>query len=249
MGHRILAVDDSSETIQLIRRALGSGYQIDVAMTAHAATEMLAKHTYSLILLDVQLPDGDGFKVCSVLQTEQGTASVPIVFLTAKTSIEDKILGFQLGAEDFITKPFDQMELKARVDAKLRKIERDRVESDIVRVGDLEINKGSQRAIVSKDGASTELELTPLEFKLLLLLASKPSHVFSRDEILNTVWGESIHVYSRSVDTHISKLRKKLEAHADLIESVHGMGYRIGESKNDRMSSLHGSLQSGVAFA
>ncbi|MES2857507.1 MAG: response regulator transcription factor, partial [Bdellovibrionota bacterium] len=167
-------------------------------------------------------------KLCSMLQSSGDFESIPIVFLTAKTSISDKVLGFQLGADDFITKPFDQLELKARVDSKIRRLERDKRESDIVRVGDLEINKSSQKAVVTTDGNTTELDLTPLEFKLLLLLANKPNHVFSRDEILNTVWGESIHVYSRSVDTHISKLRKKLDSYSGLIESVHGSGYRIG---------------------
>jgi DNA-binding response OmpR family regulator len=242
MSARILAIEDSLETFQLIRRALGSTYQLEMAKSAREASEMLARNTYDLILMDVQLPDGDGFKLCSLLQSSGNFDSIPIVFLTAKNSVSDKVLGFQLGADDFITKPFDQLELKARVDSKIRRLERDKRENDIVRVGDLEINKSSQKALVTADGNTTELDLTPLEFKLLLLLATKPNHVFSRDEILNTVWGEAIHVYSRSVDTHISKLRKKLDTYSGLIESVHGTGYRIGSVNRDNQVEFKNGL-------
>jgi DNA-binding response OmpR family regulator len=117
--------------------------------------------------------------------------------------------------------------LKARVDSRLRKRDRERMESDILKLGDIEINKSTQKVQIFENGQASDVDLTPIEFKLLLFLCKEVNKVYSRDEILNSVWGESIHVYSRSVDTHISKLRKKLASKANYIESVHGSGYRF----------------------
>jgi DNA-binding response OmpR family regulator len=150
-----------------------------------------------------------------------------VIFLTAKNSVSDKVLGFSVGADDFISKPFDGLELKARVDSRLRKRDRERAESDILKLGDIEINKSTQKVQIFENGQATDIDLTPIEFKLLLFLCKEVNKVYSRDEILNSVWGESIHVYSRSVDTHISKLRKKLGSKSSYIESVHGSGYRF----------------------
>lgn len=225
--HSVLLVEDSSDAFHLVKRALGSSIQLEWAKSLSEASRNLQKKVFDLILLDVMLPDGDGYRLCSILQTDDHLKNVPVIFLTAKNSVSDKVLGFSVGADDFVSKPFDALELKARIDARLRKRDREKVESDMLRLGDIEINKSTQKVLVFENGKAIDIDLTPIEFKLLLFLSKELNKVYSRDEILNSVWGESIHVYSRSVDTHISKLRKKLGAKSDYIESVHGSGYRF----------------------
>jgi DNA-binding response OmpR family regulator len=162
-----------------------------------------------------------------VVQTQERWKAMPIMMVTAKTSISDKVMAFSVGAEDHISKPFEALELKARVEARLRKKEQRLRASDMIVVNEIEINKRTQKVHINENGTVTELDLTPREFKILLLLAGRPNVVISRDEILKTVWGENVHVFPRSVDTHVSKLRKKLGARATMIASVHGAGYRF----------------------
>ncbi len=223
----ILLVEDSPEAQVLVKRALGVNYNMVWAKTLAEASKALEDQSFDLILLDVMLPDGDGYRLCSILQTNDSLRSTPVIFLTAKNSVTDKVLGFKVGADDFISKPFDPLELKARVEARLRKKELQNEASDIIRLGHLEINKSTQRVKLIEGDHFQEIDLTPIEFKLLILLTKEVNKVYSRDEILDTVWGENIHVYNRSVDTHISKLRRKLGPKADCIESVHGSGYRF----------------------
>jgi two-component system phosphate regulon response regulator PhoB len=225
--HSILLVEDSTDAFNLVKRALGNTVQLEWAKSLAESSQILQKKFFDLILLDVMLPDGDGYRLCSILQTDDRLKSIPIIFLTAKNSVSDKVLGFSVGADDFISKPFDPLELKARIESRLRKRDREKIESDILKLGDIEINRNTQRVQVFDAGRTLDVDLTPIEFKLLLFLCKELNKVYSRDEILNSVWGESIHVYSRSVDTHISKLRKKLGPKAHYVESVHGSGYRF----------------------
>lgn len=225
--YSILLVEDSPDAYNLVKRSLGLSVQLEWAKTLSEATKAIEEKTFDLILLDVVLPDGDGYRLCSILQTNDNLRNIPIIFLTAKNSVTDKVLGFKVGADDYVSKPFDPLELKARVEARLKKKERQAEESDILRIGGLEINKATQKVKVSDGDNMIDVELTPIEFKLLLLLTKDLNKVYTRDEILDTVWGENVHVYNRSVDTHVSKLRKKLGPKADYIESVHGSGYRF----------------------
>ena len=242
MTEKILAIEDSPESYELIRRALGDAYQIEGARTLAEAAQKINKTAYDLILLDVMLPDGDGYRLCSLLQTDEAMRATPIIFLTAKNALSDKVLGFQVGADDFITKPFDSLELKARVDAKIRKRDRVRRDANLLRVGDLEVDKDAQRASILRDGSAEELDLTPIEYKLLVNLMNEPNRVLSRDELLDVVWGKNIHVYSRSVDTHVSKLRKKLGDKSEMIESVHGTGYRMISKDDAKFSALEATF-------
>ena len=210
--------------------------QLEWARTQREGAALLQKKEFDLVLLDVMLPDGDGYQLCSILQAQEKFSTTPIIFLTAKNSVPDKVMAFSVGADDFITKPFDSLELRARVESKLRKRERSLQAADVVICNGLEINKRTQKVSVNTSGSVEELDLTPMEFRILLLLASKPNAVMSRDEILDTVWGENVHVYSRSVDTHISKLRKKLGAKGESIVSVHGSGYRLITEPNEQTS-------------
>lgn len=241
-ANQILLVEDSEDVFNLVRHALGNEYQIDWAQSLRAGKRMLTERTYQLILLDVMLPDGDGFQLCSVLQAQPQTQDIPVIFLTAKSTTSDKVLGFSVGADDYIAKPFDPLELRARIETKFRKLRRDKQRTDVQRIGGLEINKESQRVSMITEKGKSEIDLTPIEFKLLVYLAKEPNKVFTRDDILNSVWGEDVHVFSRSVDTHISKLRKKLGMKADCIQSVHGTGYKFAvDSKSvpTALSALH----------
>lgn len=242
MDQKILAIEDSPESLELIRRAIGDAYALDCARTMSEAATKINKNAYDLVLLDVMLPDGDGYRLCSLLQTDESIRKTPIIFVTAKNGLSDKVLGFQVGADDFVTKPFDPLELKARIDSKIRKRQRERREANLVRVGDLEIDKDTQKAMLLHDGDSIELDLTPIEFKLLVNMMNEPNRVFSRDELLDVVWGKNVHVYARSVDTHVSKLRKKLGDRSDMIESVHGTGYRLVAKDVAKLSALQASF-------
>jgi DNA-binding response OmpR family regulator len=225
--HKILLVEDSPEAGQFIIRTFGPSVQIEWVKTISDATQVLNRREFDLMILDGVLPDGDGFQFCSVLQTQERWKSMPIIMVTAKSSISDKVMAFSVGAEDHIAKPFEALELKARVEARLRKKEQRLRASDVIIINDIEINKRTQKVHLNENGSSQELDLTPREFKILLLLAGRPNVVISRDDILKTVWGENVHVFPRSVDTHVSKLRKKLGVRAAMIASVHGAGYRF----------------------
>ncbi len=238
--NQILLVEDTVETYQLVKFALGQTSHIEWAKTLGEASRALDKKTFDLVLLDLVLPDGDGYRLCSMMQANDQLQRMPVIFLSAKTNIADKVMGFSVGGEDYITKPFEPIELKARVEARLRRVARERNEQDFMRLGDLQINRITQRVHAYEHGREKQIELTPIEFKLLLFLARKPNHVFSREEVLNSVWGTHVYVYSRSVDTHVSKLRKKLGEHSHYVQSVHGTGYRFGldDSERERLSCV-----------
>ena len=224
---KVLLVEDHVDAYQLVARALGQRVQLEWVKSQREAAIAIEKKDFDLILLDVTLPDGDGFHLCSILQAHEKWSNIPVIILSAKSSISDKVLGFSVGADDYIAKPFDALELRARVDAKLRKRERDQQAADTIVFDDLEINKSTQRVLINDNGQTSEVDLTPIEFKLLLFLANRANNVVTRDQILDTVWGEAVHVYSRSVDTHISKLRRKLGTKGQYIQSAHGAGYRF----------------------
>lgn len=233
--HTVLLVEDTEEAFLLVKRALGGSVKLEWARSLAEGSRALSSSSIDLVLLDVMLPDGDGYRLCSILQADDRLKHIPVMFLTSKTSTSDKVLGFTVGAEDFISKPFDPLELKARVESRLRRLSRERQDSDVLRLGDIEINKATQRVQIYESDKPVEVDLTPIEFKLLLLLSREPHRVFSRDEIMNTIWGENVHVYARSVDTHISKLRKKMLSRHGCIESVHGTGYRFALDEASRV--------------
>lgn len=230
---KILLIDDSPEIFQIVDRFLSSTAHLTWAQDLKDAGTFIHRENFDLILLDVMLPDGDGFQFYSTIQSKGTLATTPVIFLTSKGNITEKVMGFSLGAEDYIVKPFDPLELKARVEAKLRKKNRDQLMSDILKWDGLEINKSMQRVWIKDNGRTEEVSLTSIEMKILLLLSGHPHRVYNRDEILDAVWGRSLYVYPRSVDTHISKLRKKLGPSARFIESVHGSGYRFKAKSAD----------------
>jgi len=222
--HKILLVEDSKEIFTIVEQALGAIAKVDwVASAQEASHAFHAK--YDLILLDVELPDGNGIELCT--QIQRISPRTPVFILTSHNNLSEKVLGFSAGADDYITKPFAPLELKARVEARLRKVELTYKASNLLKWKELEINKNRQEVSVFTDSSTEKIDLTALEFKLLTYFAERPEDVIHRDQILNDIWGENIHIYSRSVDTHVSKLRKKLGPASHIIESVHGSGYKF----------------------
>ncbi len=226
MHQKVLLVEDSKEILRIVQQAIeGPVLTLDWAGDLLEAKEYLKKNQYDLVLLDVELPDGNSFNLCSEIQTNQ--PKLPIFFLTAHDNLSEKVMAFSVGADDYITKPFDSLELKARVEGKLKKQEILKQSSDSLKWNSIEIDKISQEVLVKEGDEMVSVELTALEFKLLTYFAMRVEEVVDRDTILNDIWGKDVHVYSRSVDTHVSKLRKKLGPSAGVIESVHGTGYKF----------------------
>ena len=215
---RILIVEDEQEIAAALAYDLKlEGYEVEVASDGEAASVRGREANWNLILLDVSLPKRDGFDVCRELR--KAGVRTPIVFLTARTHEAEKVLGLDLGGDDYITKPFSARELRARIRARLRS-EPPNAE-EIMRCADLEID--TARAEVRKAGAKSEV--TPQEFKLLLTFAQNRGRVLSRERLIDLAWGRDISVTDRAVDTHVVNLRRKLGA--ELIASVRGMGYRF----------------------
>lgn len=223
----ILLVEDSKEIFIMVKQAIGSMVNLKWADSIDAARESLNPNL-SLVLLDIELPDGSGVDFCSEIQTL--LPGLPIFFLTSHKELSDKVLGFSAGADDYITKPFQPLELKARVESRLKKEEARKHSIEILKWAEIEIDKNRQEVKVLNDGQLEKIDLTALEFKLLTYFADQAGHVIPRDKVLDDIWGEDVHVYSRSVDTHVSKLRKKLGPVSHIIQSIHGAGYKFSPS-------------------
>ena len=225
----VLVVEDAPDFQAMIQRTLSqSGYGVTCVSTASEAFEQLDQRTFDLVLLDIVLPDGDGYRVCTRMQNDERLRSVPIFFLTGRSDVYDKVMAFSLGADDYIVKPFDPVELRARVDARLAKRRVQQTIDDCMRKGDLKIDLSAQKATVThKEGKEVDLRLTPAEFKLLNFLARNEGKLCSRSQLLSAVWGRDVHVLDHNVYTHICALRRKLSSKTSHIESVPKLGYRF----------------------
>ncbi len=230
MEKTILLIEDSKEIYQMVNQALSRMANIHWGVSLEEGRSLLKEHHVDLLLLDLELPDGNGIELCEELQSSH--PELPIFLLTANDQLSDKVLGFSAGADDYITKPFNSLELKARIEAKLKKLDLLLKSSDILDWNEITINKSSQTLKVLTDGEWESVELTALEFKLLMYFAINEGKVLNREDILDEIWGQDVHVYSRSVDTHVSKLRKKLLGASEVIESVHGVGYKFRPTSN-----------------
>lgn len=230
MEKAILLIEDSKEIYQMINQSLSRMAEIFWAPTLKEGRSILKDNTIDLLLLDLELPDGNGIELCEELQSSH--PELPIFLLTAHDQLSDKVLGFSAGADDYITKPFNSLELKARIEAKLKKLDILLKSSDVLDWKEISINKSSQTLRVLNNEVWEDVDLTALEFKLLMYFAINEGKVLKREDILDEIWGEDIHVYARSVDTHVSKLRKKLLGASEIIESVHGVGYKFSPTSN-----------------
>ena len=219
----ILLVDDEPSITELARMYLErDGFRIQEASDGESALEAAVKHKPALIVLDVMLPKVDGFDVCRRLRSAGN--DVPIIMLTARDEDIDKILGLELGADDYLTKPFNPRELVARVKAILRRSESKKDSDDKpIHRGDLMIDPATREARLS----SRTLDLRAQEFDLLLTLAESPGRVFSREQLLQLAWGFDYYGQTRTVDVHIAHLRKKLDGGSVKIETVTGVGYKL----------------------
>ena len=244
---RVFILEDQEESFTLIKKAVGAHSLTWVRTIAEAMSEF--NEGFDLVLVDIELPDGDGFQFCDWVRAQKATQSVPLMFISAKNAVESRIAGFSIGGDDYITKPFNIVELKARIEAKLRWKNRD--VDPILGVKGLSIDLRAQEAQIQNGSQWNRLDLTPIEFKILNLFLSEQNKALSRDEILNKIWGNGIYVYPRSVDTHVSKLRSKLGLRSGYIKSVHGVGYKfcteeiaaaLGETKTSSTLSHRSSL-------
>lgn len=222
---KILLIEDDDDIGELVKHNLTrEGYRVERASSGELGFTMSRTFKPDLILLDLMLPGIDGLEICKMLKNDMTTTDIPIIMLTAKGEEADVVTGLELGADDYITKPFSVRELLARVKAVLRrKADRGTEEMQAVRLDELEINPGKFEVLVK----GKRVELTRGEFRLLHLLAGRPGWVFSRSKIIEEVKGEDYPVTERSVDVQIVNLRKKLGPLGKRIETVRGVGYRF----------------------
>lgn len=223
----ILVVDDEEKIVNIIKAYLErEGYRVITAYDGKEALEKARSGSPDLIVLDLMLPEVSGWDVCRTLRRE---SSVPIIMLTARDDDTDKIVGLELGADDYITKPFSPKELVSRVRAVLRRTAGQAREQMVIAIGDLSVDIGRHLVRCGDE----VIELTPIEFELLTLLAQNPGRVYSRMQILDKIQGDAYEGYERTVDSHVKNLRKKIESdpnHPRYIITVHGVGYKFRES-------------------
>jgi two-component system phosphate regulon response regulator PhoB len=224
---KILVVDDEPEAVELVEFNLKqAGYEVATASDGVEALKKTRALLPSLVVLDLMLPEMDGLEVCKMLRRDPATADVPIIMLTAKAAEIDRVLGLELGADDYLTKPFSPRELVLRVKKMLAR-GRGKVEAaDTLKFGDLLIDV--PRHVISWRGK--KMDLTATEFKLLTVLAQRRGRVQSRDQLLRDVWEYNSLVDTRTVDTHMRRLREKLGPAAKFLDTVRGVGYRFVEN-------------------
>jgi phosphate regulon transcriptional regulator PhoB len=231
MNPRILIIEDEPDIVQLVRYSFQKeGFQVDSASRGKDGLEQLYRKPPDLVLVDIMLPDIDGIDICRKIRSEEKLKSIPIIFLTAKGSEIDRILGLEIGADDYVVKPFSPRELLARVKAVLRRQGRldEQADLEVLELGDVHLDCRTQEVLVR----GSSVELSTLEFKLLHFLASHPGRIFSRDKLLDQVWGQDRFVAPRTVDVHIRRLREKIEAEPDNprnLLTVRGAGYRFAK--------------------
>lgn len=224
---RILVVDDEPEAIELLEFNLKqAGFDVMSAVDGAEALKKAHASVPDLIILDLMLPEVDGLEVCKLLRRDPKTSAVPIIMLTAKAAEIDRVLGLELGADDYVTKPFSPRELVLRVKKLLQRGQKASEGPESLRFGDLVID--NPRHVVSWRGKN--IELTATEFKLLSLLAERRGRVQSRDQLLRDVWEYNTLIDTRTVDTHMRRLRDKLGPAAKYLDTVRGVGYRFVES-------------------
>lgn len=223
-GERVLVVDDEADIVALVAYHLAkSGYKVSTATTGSEALERVREEQPSLVVLDLMLPDMSGFDVLGSIRADESIADTPVLMLTARREEPDRIRGLTLGADDYLTKPFSPQEVILRVNAILRRTNARARGESVVRIGPLRIDRSAHTVTVSDQ----PVDLTPTEYKLLLLLVDRKGRVQARAHLLESVWEAAPDIQTRTVDMHVQRLRTKLGAAGDLIETVRGFGYRI----------------------
>jgi two-component system phosphate regulon response regulator PhoB len=223
---RILVVDDEEDLLELVNYNLSrEGFRVECVATGEAALAAARKNLPDLIVLDLLLPSVDGLEICRRLKADEKTKHIPIIMLTAKSEESDMVTGLELGADDYMTKPFSPRVLLARVRAILRRKAKQASDDVVIQIRELVIHPGRHEVLIG----GKPIELTYTEFRLLHFLARKPGWAFTRAQIVDAVKGEDYPVTERSVDVQVAGLRKKLGALGRYIETVRGVGYRFKE--------------------
>jgi phosphate regulon transcriptional regulator PhoB len=225
---RILIIEDEQDVLDLLTLNLRkAGFVVTTATDGATGLRSAREESPALIILDLMLPRMPGLEVCKVLKTDSRTRNIPVIMLTAKAEEIDRIVGLEFGADDYVTKPFSPRELVLRVTAILRRGKGDAAEEKKLSIGQITLDTARHHVTV----AGKPLRLTSVEFKLLSMLMQRQGRVQARDRLLNEVWGYESLIDTRTVDTHVRRLRKKLGKAAGAIETVRGFGYRIRESE------------------
>ncbi|MEO0335791.1 MAG: response regulator transcription factor [Pseudomonadota bacterium] len=223
---KILLVEDELTHQMIIKKALEVSWQVELAGSFAEARQKLNEQAYDLFLLDIMLEDGLGYNLVEDIKGKEVHRNTPIVFLTSSENVDMKVRCFSLGADDYVVKPCDPRELRARIHAKMQKSEESGVATEYKSLG-FEFRLGEQQAFYTVSGELVALDLTPIEYRMLFSLVRQGGNPLSREEILSRVWGDSHHVQARSVDTYVAAVRKKIKDYGVNIKSVHGVGYKI----------------------
>ena len=225
MAKKILIIDDEAKIVEICQDYLNAaGFQVVTSLDGMAGLEKVRIEKPDLILLDLMLPEIDGLDICRELRRD---TKIPIIMLTARVEETDKLIGLEIGADDYITKPFSPREMVARVRAVLRRVQGDAT-AEVIRAGDLTLDRNRFNVLINNQ----EISLTPTEFEILATLASQPGRIFSRSQLLLAVRGVTFESYERAIDSHIRNLRKKLDfdrTGTEWIVTIHGVGYKFNE--------------------
>jgi two-component system phosphate regulon response regulator PhoB len=223
-GERILVVDDEKDIVALVGyHLMKAGYRVSQASTGPEAVAMAKRERPALVVLDLMLPGMSGFDVLAKLREDSQTANIAVLMLTARKDERERIRGLELGADDYLTKPFSPQELVLRVGAILRRVTSAGIVSDVLQTGPIRVDRAAHRVYVDEQ----EVKLTPTEYNLLLALATSRGRTLGRTYLLETVFKFAPDIQTRTVDMHVQRLRSKLQAAGDLIETVRGFGYRL----------------------
>lgn len=231
MKEKILIIEDEKDIVKMLEYNLKKeGFRSVSCYDGEKALELVYKERPDLIILDLMLPGMDGLEVCKALKNESKTSSIPIIILTAKSQESDKIVGLELGADDYMTKPFSPRELIARIKAVLRRFKEKDISAEVLRIGELTIDF----AKISVTVKGKPVLLTAKEFELLRTLINAKGRVLSRDYLLDTIWGfdQAVEIETRTVDAHITTLRKKLKTESKHIITVKNYGYRFQKDED-----------------
>ena len=223
-------IDDDASILKLVSDVLAEeGFSVTTASNGEEGIKKVYRSKPNLVILDLRLPDMDGFQICQTLKKDKSVSSIPIIMLTVKSTKSSTVAGLEMGADDYIVKPFNQEELVARVKTVLRRASGEEEVEEILKYGNMRLDLNKHTVFI-KD---RQVDLTPMEFNLLHVLVKKKGHVLNRNFLLETVWGYEYFGTTRTVDVHVGRLREKLASLGDKIETVEGVGYRLIDEGKD----------------
>lgn len=228
MNSKVLLVEDSPEYQVLVRAALGNEFEVEAVETAAQALSCLKNQRFDLAVVDLRLPDRDGLSLCQDIRAQAGFATLPVVILTGRRELEDKLQSFRMGADDYMVKPFDPVEFRTRVLSKVQRFHDLKAAGNELRIGDVILSFSELKALHHPTaGDSANLELTPAEFRLLSVLARNWGTVLTRSQLLEVLGRSHDEIRDRTVDRHLSSLRRKLDATEVQLETVYSEGYYL----------------------